>query len=308
MRALPCLALLVACHKPEGMPLPAATTPEAVEILWDGAAFPGARPSVVRFDSAWHLYLLGREGSFEGSFHARSEDGLSFDLLSSHRVLDTLIDSDTDQVEGSVAYASGSRAHLLSSVTLDGVEEVWHATATDGDDFTVDAGPVFSSTEGDAYEVSGALYEAGEVLAALGERDGEREILVARSTDGGESFPAPELGLQPDDLPTPWGSQTVGAGGMWGATIAADPDEGYHMLYLGAAPNGDEALGIGQAWSGDGVTWTADGELWYAPEEGTEISGISLVLHDGGWWLWMGVNATGEDPLDAGGFALMRIE
>ncbi len=299
---------LVGCHgKGDGAPLPAAGALEPVEIIWEGAAFPAAHPSVTRFDSAWHLYFTSLEGSIEATFHARSDDGLSFDLLSSHRVLDDLATSGSDLVSASVAYSSGSRVHLLANASRSGADEIWHATATDGDTFTLDGAATFS---GDGLQVTGALYEATEVLGAFHDRDSSDapEVLIARSTDGGASFPDPAPGLGPDDLPTPWGSSTVGAGGMWGATIAPDPEGGYHMLYLGAGPNGDEAIGIGQAWSGDGEVWTADGEIWYAPEEGVTLNGLSLVLHEDRWWLWVGSTTDGAAPLEAGTLSLMMIE
>lgn len=313
LAAMSPLALtLFGCHgKGEGTPLPAAGTFEPVELIWEGAAFPGAMPSVVRHDSAWQLYFTGKEGSIEAVLHARSEDGLSFQLLSSHRVADDLVTIDSDAVTSAVAYSSGSRVHLLCNARVSGSRELWHATATDGDDFVLGDAPVFSEAAGDVpYLVTGAVYEASEVVGAFsdGSGAGASEVLVARSTDSGATWPEPGAGLAPNDLPTPWGSSTAGAGGMWSATVAADPEGGYHMLYLGAAPNGADAIGIGEAWSGDGELWSSNGELWYEAEDGVTINGLSLVEHEGGWNLWVGLATDEANPLNAGSFAMMRIE
>lgn len=307
-------ALLGACHgKDEGTPLPAAGDVEAVELTYAGEGQTASMPSVVRFDSAWHLYYTHQAGSIVGTYHAVSDDGLVFEDPTGRKLLSELIATSTDAVGSSVAYSSGSRVHLLSNTTIDGTSQLWHSTATDGAEFTLDDAPTFSDDSyGAVVEATGAWYEAAEVLGAFrvtedGSAD-DRVVSLARSTNSGETWPDPATGFSPDDLPTPWTSDTVGAGGVWNATIADDPDGGYHMLFLGSGPNGDDALGIGQAWSGDGEVWSGDGELWYQPEDGTTINGLSLVEKDGSWILWFGAAATGENAAKTGALYRMTIE
>lgn len=322
MQAMPVLclgALLSGCRKnDEGVPLPPAGALEEVEIVWEDAPFPGAIPSVVRFDDAWHLYFTGKEGSLTSVFHATSTDGVSFELVSSHRIVDELTDAASDVVSSAVATNSGTRVHLLANLSAGATSEVWHATSTDGHEFTLDASAAFAagasppSGSPEAYTVTGAVFEASEITALLrvdlAGDNGDPEIRRITSSDGGETWTEPATALSPNDLPTPWGSTTCGAGGMWGATLATDPDGGYHALYLGAAPNGTDAIGVGQAWSGDGEAWTSEGELWFEPEAGLVVNGLSLVSQDDGWWLWLSMAEEGADPLTDGVFYRMWIE
>lgn len=311
-RTLVLLALMAACNRDkEGTPLPDAGALEPVSVLWEGAEFAGSSPSVLRLNDAWHMYLTATEGSIVGTMHATSTDGINFELHSSHRVVDDLAASDGEAVASVVSYASGSRAHLLLNYQTESGDSVRHATSTDGHTFTLEEGDLFSAGSPAAIAVTGAVYEAGTVTALVDEDDGTHAapfVQVARSADGGSTFDEPTLALQPDDLPTPWGSETVGAGGMWSAALTVQEDGSYNMLFLGAAPNGSEAIGIGQAWSGDGEVWTSTGDLWYAPEDGQTINGLSLVARDGGYELWLGMSATDADPLLSGAFYHMRIE
>lgn len=311
-RSLMGVALLAGCRRDkEGEPLPAAGVMEPVSVLWEGAEFPGSAPSVLRLNDAWHLYFAAREGSLIGTMHATGDDALSFSLVSSHRITDDLTPTAADSARSAAAYASGSRAHLLVNLdTADG-DVVRHATSTDGHTFTADASPTFSATSPETVAVTGAMFDAAEVTALLRADDGSGDapiVQIARSGDGGTTFDPPAVALSPDDLPTPWSSRTVGAGGMWSAVIAGRDDGSYNMLYLGAAPNGSSALGIGQAWSGDGEIWSSEGDLWYAPEDGQTINGLSLVPWEGGLELWVGLSADDANPLDAGAFYHTRIE
>jgi len=306
--------ILGACHgKDEGTPLPAAGEVEPVELTWAGEGLAASMPSVVRFDSAWHLYYTHQAGSIVAIYHAISEDGLSFEDPSGRKLVSELVATASDEVSSGVAYSSGSRVHLLCNAVIDGTSQLWHATSTDGDAFTLADAPTFSEdTYGAVVQATGASYAAAEVLGAFSVAEegagGTPSVSLSLSTNSGDSWPDPAVGFSPDDLPTPWTSSTVGAGGIWGATIADDPEGGYHMLFLGAGPNGEEALGIGQAWSGDGETWSGDGELWYQPDDGMTINGLSLVEKDGSWILWFGMAATGEEAASTGALYRMSVE
>ena len=80
--------ILGACHgKDEGTPLPAAGEVEPVELTWAGEGLAASMPSVVRFDSAWHLYYTHQAGSIVAIYHAISEDGLSFEDPSGRKLV-----------------------------------------------------------------------------------------------------------------------------------------------------------------------------------------------------------------------------
>lgn len=306
------LTASLGCHRDkEGSALPAAGALEAVSLPWDGGEFPGSHPSVVRFDDAWHLYLTAAEGSFVGPVHATSDDGINFTLESAHRLLDDLTSDADTTCDSVVSYTSGSRVHLLANITSGTGSTVRHATSTDGTTFTLDEDRVFGAASPSTVAVTGAVYEAASVTALLVQTDGSDDATTidrATSTDGGTTFSTASVALQPDDLPTPWGSGTVGAGGMWGGVIVVQEDGSYNMLYLGAAPNGTSALGIGQAWSGDGEVWASDGDLWYEPEAGQTIHGMSLATWEGGYELWLSLAPSDADPLESGALYHMRFE
>lgn len=314
------VALAIACRDkgPEDS-FPSPGAPEAVSVIWEGSEQPGAFPSVVELDGSWQMYFTGAEGTLQGTLHASSEDGQDFVLVSGHRVLDDVVASTSDSAQSAVAYVAGSTVHLLSNVTRSGVSEVWHAKSTDGHTFTPGAGASFAAAaspatgEPETYTVTGAIYAPIDGIAwmRVDNRGSNAAATVSATTssDGGASWSTATEVLTPDDIPEPWGSSTVGAGGIWGATVAVAADGGYHMLYLGAKPNGDSALGIGHAFSADlGETWTLDGDLWYAPDDGLEISGLSLLADDEGYWLYFGTNPSGGDAVADGAFFRMRIE
>ncbi len=311
-RSLLLVGLLVGCRRDkEGTPLPAAGAMEPVSVIWEGAEFPGSAPSVLRLNDAWHLYFAAREGSFVGAMHATADDELNFTLQSSHRIVDELTPSSSDAVRSVAAFASGSRAHLLLNLESAAGTAVHHGTSTDGHSFALDDAAALSATPPASVAASGGLFDAAEITALLRADDGSGDapvVMVTRSDDGGATFDTPAIALSPDDLPTPWRSSTVGAGGMWSAVIAGNDDGSYNMLFLGAGPNGSEAIGVGQAWSGDGESWSSEGDLWYAPEDGQTVNGLGLVAWEGGYELWLGISASDANPLDSGSFYHTRIE
>ena len=300
---------LAGCHRtpdPEWLAAPTAT--EDVTITWDGASVPGTLPAAAESGGVWSLYFIGLEGSIQGSLLATSEDGLAFTLSSSHRVNDALVEDADDAALGNAVYDSGSTIHLISTAVHGGTTGIWHGEATDGETFTWGKKALWESSDGPS-AATGALFEPGLAMVALQTETsgGDPAVSVATSEDGGDTWTEPAAAWAPDDIPTPWGSTTVGAGGVWAATIVPGWEQGYHMLYLGAGPNGKAPLGIGQAWSDDGLTWVGTGELWYAAPEGVVLDGLSVLKAEDTLWVYVSGTPAGGDPVEDGGFFRLQV-
>ena len=307
--------IFVACNRGKyDDSFPAPGDPEALSVIWEGDQVAGSSPSVVYHDDTWHLYFTAKEGSFVGPVHAISEDGASFSLVSGHRIITGATVDANERVDSARVWNSGSTWHVLASTEVDGASTVVYARGTDGDAFDIVSLPFAADAEPAAgqplsYAVTSADYEPGYSRVYMEMKikgdTSQNGCWVTTSEDGGDTWAEPELALTADDVPEPWTSKTVGAGGLWDYSVVPAPDGGYHMLFVGAGPNGTTGNGIGHAFSEDGLVWTVDADPWRPDDDGQDISGLALVDEEDGYWLYYATYAEG-DALPGGG-ALMRM-